>query len=172
MSLPELHNHAEDIWTLPKESSWALNMKLRLTALLMSSIGMRGEVKFYESPSSKTQELNNEFYEQTDEVVRKTRILKNWFSNVLSQERTDIIGHEVRSAIDMAVAINIALSLAENINSNMQHYAESQGVEYAFTPVDAAKFKANRERAIFFISEFSKHEGYDCIRTDYYNNVL
>lgn len=172
MPLPELHNHAEDLWTLPTEPSWSTNLRLKLMALLMSTIGMRGEVKPYENPVTKEEHFNAEFYEQIDEAVTKSRALKTWFGNILAQERKDIIGHEVRVAVGLAVEINLALGIAENINASMKYYAESTGNSYAFPPVDEVNLKHNRERAMEFISAFSNHDGYDCIRTDYYNNVL
>lgn len=172
MSLPELHNHAEDLWTLPTEQSWSTNLRLKTMALLMSTIGIRSEIKSYENPATKEEHFNTDFYEQIDTAVNKSRALKTWFGNILAQGRKDIIGHEVRAAVDLAVEINIALGIAENINASMKYHAESTGHNYAFKPVDEVNLKQNRERVMAFISAFSNHDGYDCIRTDYYNNVL
>ena len=170
-SLPELHNHAEDLWSIPEDKEWKYNITSSLMALLMNSLNMRAEASLYENPNTKMEEFNNSFYAAMSTAINKSRSLKEWFAQIKEQGRSHIMGHEVRAATDLATEIHMDLGEARSIYREMNSYAASNSLKRPTFSIDDDNFKAAQSHAYSFINEFNNHDGYDCERTDYYNNA-
>lgn len=156
-------NHDNDVWPMPSDPLWIPTVQDRLKSLRdrvehlknHSHLVVSGDIQNY------TMQFLIAYKNKLGLALRNTDNIQTWLNLVVALERTEIIGHEVRTVRSKADFITRILLSAEMTNKKLRDDPIVKQDYYVRTP-PPSDFRMARSLSKYLAAEIGDHNGYSC----------